>query len=80
MLTPKATLLLEYLMSHPEELHTRERLLETLWGFEFAVSTRAVDHQIAKLRRAIADDPGQPRYSETVQSSGYRFIAPVVGG
>lgn len=80
VLTPRATLLLEYLMSHPDELHTRERLLGTLWGFEFEVSTRTVDHRIAELRRVLGDDPNEPRFIETVQSGGYRFVCPVVGG
>ena len=80
VVTPRATLLLEYLMSHPDELHTRERLLGTLWGFGCEVTTRAVDHRIAELRRVLGDDPAMPRYIETVQSAGYRFIAPVVSG
>lgn len=45
-LTPKALTLLEYLMLHPQEVHTRERLLSALWGFDFASSSRAVDHRI----------------------------------
>lgn len=78
-LTPRATLLLEYLMSHPDELHTRERLLATLWGFEFAITTRAIDHRVAEIRRALGDDAQNPRFVETVQSSGYRFRAEVRG-
>ncbi|WP_226996738.1 response regulator transcription factor [Tessaracoccus aquimaris] len=80
VLTPRASLLLEYFMSHPDELHTRERLLETLWGYEFAVSSRAVDHRVAELRRVLGDDAGQPRLIETVPGGGYRFISPVRGG
>jgi DNA-binding response OmpR family regulator len=76
-LTPKALTLLEYLMSHPDEVHTREHLLETLWGFEFAVTTRAVDHRVAELRRALGDDAQQPRWIETLPGAGYRFCAPV---
>ncbi len=78
-LTPRALMLLEYLMSHSDELHTRERLLSTLWGYEFAVTTRAIDHRIAELRRALGDDAQKPRYIETVQSAGYRFIGEVRG-
>ncbi len=78
-LTPRALMLLEYLMSHSDELHTRERLLSTLWGYEFAVTTRAIDHRIAELRRALGDDAQNPRYIETVQSAGYRFIGQVSG-
>lgn len=75
--TPKASLLLDYLMTHPDELHTREQLLGTLWGFEGAVSSRAVDHRVAELRRLLGDDAANPRYIETVQSLGYRFCGVV---
>lgn len=77
-LTPKAVMLLDYLMSHPGELHSRDRLLSALWGFDFASSTRAVDHRVAELRRVLGDDPSAPVYIETAQSLGYRFRAPVV--
>lgn len=80
LLTPKAVMLLDYLMAHPGEVHTRDRLLSALWGFDFAASTRAVDHRIAELRRALDDDPTAPRFIETVQSMGYRFVATVVAG
>ncbi len=52
-LTPKALILLEYLMTHPEELLSRDRLLDVVWGWEVAVATRAVDARIAELRRAL---------------------------
>lgn len=76
-LTPKATLLLEHLMSHPDELHTRPALLERLWGFEQGVSSRAVDHRVAEIRRVLGDDAAAPRFVETVQSLGYRFVGAV---
>lgn len=79
-LTPKALTLLEYLMSRPEELHSRERLLQTLWGFEFAVSTRAVDHRIAEIRKAFADDAAAPTLIQTVAGQGYRFAGRVHRG
>lgn len=79
-LTPRASLLLDYLMTHPDELLTRERLLSALWGFELAVSSRAVDHRVAEIRRALGDDAARPRYLETVQSLGYRFCGDVRHG
>ncbi|MER7448643.1 helix-turn-helix domain-containing protein, partial [Microbacterium sp. NPDC097977] len=74
---PKAFMLLEYLMLHPQEVHSRERLLSTLWGFEFATSSRAVDHRIAELRRALGDNHAETRLIETAQSMGYQFAARV---
>lgn len=76
-LTPKALALLEYLMTHPDELISRERLLDVVWGWEQTVVSRAVDARIAELRRALGDDPESPTYIETVPGLGYRFIARV---
>ena len=76
-LTPKATVLLDYLMSHPGELHTRDDLLASLWGIDFATSTRAVDYRVREIRRALGDDAANPTYIETVPSVGYRFRAGV---
>ncbi|TDE07392.1 response regulator transcription factor [Jiangella asiatica] len=76
-LTPKALTLLEYLMTHPDEALSRQRLLEVLWGFDDAVGTRAVDNRIAELRRALGDDAADPTWIDTVPGSGYRFGAEV---
>ncbi len=76
-LTPKATTLLEYLMTHPDELMTRDRLLDAVWGWDYPAGTRTVDTRIAELRRALDDDASQPAYIETVPGQGYRFVAPV---
>jgi DNA-binding response OmpR family regulator len=78
-LTPKALAVLEYLMTHPDECVSRERLLEAVWGWEYPAGTRTVDTRMAELRRALNDDPEKPRYIETVPAEGYRFIAPVKG-
>jgi len=76
-LTPKAFALLEYLMLHPDEVITRERLLDAVWGWDYPVATRAVDVRIAELRHALEDDPEAPRFIQTVMGEGYRFIGPV---
>jgi DNA-binding response OmpR family regulator len=79
-LTPKALILLEYMMTHPDELVTRERLLDVVWGWDYPVGSRAVDTRIAELRRALSDDAANPRYIETVPGGGYRFSADVEAG
>ncbi|WP_018352708.1 response regulator transcription factor [Longispora albida] len=77
-LTPKAALLLDYLVTHPDELLSRERLLEVVWGWDAMSGTRAVDNRIAELRRALACDPGAPQWIETIPGQGYRFLPAVV--
>ncbi|MFW5748377.1 MAG: response regulator transcription factor [Chloroflexota bacterium] len=76
-LTPKAVTLLEYLMLHPNELISRERLLDVVWGWDYPAGIRAVDTRISELRKVLHDDRSDPRYIETVPGGGYRFIAPV---
>ncbi|MGH9214453.1 MAG: response regulator transcription factor [Acidimicrobiales bacterium] len=78
-LTPKALTLLDYLVTHPDELLTRERLLDVLWGFTTPVGTRAVDNRVAELRRELGDDPSDPAWIETVSGLGYRFCGKVEG-
>jgi DNA-binding response OmpR family regulator len=77
VLTPKSIMLLEYMMTHPDELVSRERLLDAVWGWDYPVGTRAVDTRVAELRRALDDDPGKPNYIETIPGQGYRFVGMV---
>jgi len=76
-LGPKAVALLEYMLTHPNELLTRERLLDTVWGWDYPAGTRAVDNQVYELRRILNDNRDSPRYIETVPAQGYRFVGPV---
>ena len=77
ILTPKALALLEYLMTHPDELVTRDRLLDFVWGWEYPAGTRTVDTRVAELRRALGDDAARPRFIDTILGQGYRFLGPV---
>jgi len=77
VLTSKAFSVLEYLMLHPDEVVTRERLLDAVWGWDYPAATRAVDTRIAEVRRALRDDAQNPQFIETVIGQGYRFIGRV---
>lgn len=74
-LTPRAVHLLEYLMLHPNELLSRDRILDAVWGWSFVTGTRSVDARIVELRKALSDDSANPKYIETVPGEGYRFVA-----
>ncbi len=76
-LSPRAMSLLEYLITHPDELLSRERLLDAVWGWDYPIGTRTVDTRVAELRRVLGDDPGDPQYIETIPGQGYRFIGKV---
>jgi DNA-binding response OmpR family regulator len=76
-LTPKSVSILEHFMIHPDELITRERLLDEVWGWESGVGARVVDTRIAELRKALGDASTNPQFIETITNEGYRYIAPV---
>lgn len=76
-LTPKSVAILDYFMTHPDELVSRDHLLDTVWGWESGVGERVVDTRIAELRKVLGDDPADPQFIETVPGMGYRYVAPV---
>jgi DNA-binding response OmpR family regulator len=72
-LKPREFDLLSYFVQHPNEAHTRERLLLHVWGFEFAGDTRTVDVHVRWLRGKIEPDASQPTRIQTVRGVGYLF-------
>lgn len=76
-LSPKSFAVLEYLMTHPDEVISRERLLQLVWGWEYPAGTRTVDTRMFELRKALGDDPAEPKFIETQAGEGYCFIAPI---
>ena len=71
-LGPTEFRLLHFLMSHPENVHSRERLLNSVWGKGIYVEERTVDVHIRRLRKALAIS-GHDRLIQTVRTAGYRF-------
>lgn len=64
---------LAYLVAHRGRDVSRDELLEKVWGYKAALTTRTVDNQILKLRKKIEDTPAEPRHILTVHGTGYRF-------
>ena len=73
-LTRKEYRLLEFLMSNPERVFSREQLLYRAWGGGAYVEDRTVDVHILRLRQALAPF-GFDRLVQTVRGAGYRFSA-----
>ena len=65
--------LLLALMRRRGAIASRIELLREVWGAGAAVSRRAVDTHIARLRRKLEDDPANPRHILTALAWGYRF-------
>jgi DNA-binding response OmpR family regulator len=65
--------LLLALMRRRGAIASRIELLKEVWGTGAAVSRRAVDTHIARLRRKLEEDPANPRHILTALAWGYRF-------
>jgi two-component system, OmpR family, phosphate regulon response regulator PhoB len=73
-LGPTEYRLLEFFLSHPRRVFTREQLLDAVWGRDIHVELRTVDVHIRRLRKAINDE-GEVDLIRTVRSAGYALDA-----
>ncbi len=76
MLSPKATEVLEYMISKSGVVLSREEILRGAWHGLF-VNPDLVREYIFEIRKALGDDAKNPRYIETVGRRGFRLIGPV---
>ena len=65
--------LLEFLMSRPGVVFSREQLLDAVWGHDRAVTDRTVDVYVLRLRQKIETDPANPLFIRSVRGFGYSF-------
>jgi len=65
--------LLEYLMSRPAVVFSRDQLLNAVWGQDRAITDRAVDVYILRLRQKIERDPAAPELIHSIRGFGYTF-------
>lgn len=65
--------LLDFLMSRPGVVYSREQLLDAVWGHDRAVTDRTVDVYILRLRQKIEHDPANPSFIRAVRGFGYSF-------
>jgi len=73
-LGPTEFRLLQFFMTHPERVHSRERLLDSVWGNNVYVEERTVDVHIRRLRKVLTPT-GHDQLIQTVRGAGYRFSA-----
>ena len=68
---PKELELLYFLASQPNQVFTREQLLDNIWGYDYIGDTRTVDVHVKRLREKLRDDPSWRL--ATVWGIGYKF-------
>jgi two-component system response regulator MtrA len=71
-LTPLEFDLLLALANKPQQVFTREMLLEQVWGYHYKADTRLVNVHVQRLRAKVEHDPDNPRIVQTVRGVGYR--------
>jgi two-component system alkaline phosphatase synthesis response regulator PhoP len=66
--------LLQYLIENRGTVHTRDHLLDAVWGYDAMPTTRTVDVHVAWLRQKLEENPRRPHYIQTVHGMGYKFV------
>ena len=71
--TAKEFDLLHLLISNPNKVYSRDKLLELVWGADYPGDARTVDVHIRRLREKIEDNPSVPKYVQTKWGVGYYY-------
>src|SRR5258706_6449734 len=72
-LTKKETMLLKLLIENKNEVVTREKILQAVWGYNVYPTTRTIDNFILSFRKYFEDDSRNPKYFHSVRGVGYKF-------
>lgn len=72
-LTAKEFDLLELLMENTGKVYSREKLLDTVWGYDYPGDVRTVDVHVRRLREKIEANPSEPKFIFTKWGVGYYF-------
>ena len=73
MLTKKEGMLLKLLIENKNEVVTREKILQTVWGYNVYPTTRTIDNFILSFRKYFEADSRNPVYFHSVRGVGYKF-------
>ena len=72
-LSAREVKLFQLFISHPNEVLSRDRLLNDVWGYEYYGTTRTLDQAIVQLRKKLADIGADPKQIATVHAYGYKW-------
>ena len=77
VLTAKEFDLLWFLMNHPNQVFTRDQLLDNVWGYDFFGDASTVTVHVRRLREKVERDATKPRHIVTAWGVGYKFATGV---
>jgi len=66
--------LLRAFVEHPNQVLSRDRLMDLLKGYQRAPFDRSIDVRVTRLRRKIEPDPSAPVFIRTIRGEGYMFV------
>lgn len=72
-LSKKEAMLLKLLVENKNEVVTREKILQTVWGYNVYPTTRTIDNFILNFRKYFEEDTRNPRYFHSVRGVGYKY-------
>lgn len=73
-LTKKEAKLLRLLIDRKNEVVSREKILQFVWGYDVFPSTRTIDNFILAFRKYFEENPRKPQYFHSVRGVGYKFV------
>jgi two-component system, OmpR family, alkaline phosphatase synthesis response regulator PhoP len=71
--TKKEVMLLKLLIENKNEVVTREKILQAVWGYNVYPTTRTIDNFILNFRKYFEEDTRNPKYFHSVRGIGYKF-------
>jgi DNA-binding response OmpR family regulator len=66
--------LLRYLLTHANQLVSKDELLNDVWGYESSGNANLVELAVGRLRKKIEEEPAQPKRLVTVRGFGYKLL------
>jgi two-component system alkaline phosphatase synthesis response regulator PhoP len=72
-LSKKESMLLKLLIENKNEVVTREKILQSVWGYNVYPTTRTIDNFILNFRKYFEDDSRNPKYFHSVRGVGYKY-------
>jgi two-component system alkaline phosphatase synthesis response regulator PhoP len=72
-LTKKEIMLLKLLIENKNEVVTREKILQSVWGYNVYPTTRTIDNFILNFRKYFEEDSRNPKFFHSVRGIGYKF-------
>jgi len=73
LLSKKETMLLKLLIENKNEVVSREKILQTVWGYQVFPNTRTIDNFLLNFRKYFESDPKNPTFFHSVRGVGYKF-------